>query len=124
MGTGYKGGATFHHSISENLGELKKAYPYKNGYFGEPGKGRHFTRNINSDDPAKAAREFYDKAAYGGIIQPMANGKGETAKMKDGTIISYREVTSSVGSPAVEINISKSTDSGGVKRQKIHFAKE
>jgi hypothetical protein len=111
-------------SISDNLDELTSSYPYQNGYFGEKGKGRHFTRNIYSADPVKASREFYDKAAYGGVIQSMANGKGETAKMNDGTIISYREVTSSEGSPAVEINISKSTDSGGVKRQKIHFAKE
>ena len=54
----------------------------------------------------------------------MSNGKGEVAKMKDGTIISYREVTSSDGTPAVEINISNSNDPADVKKQKIHFIKE
>lgn len=124
MGTGFKGGVAYHHAISQNLENLKKSYAYHNGYFGEEGKGRSFTRNIFSGDPIKDSRDFYDKAAYGGVIRPMTNGKGEIAKMKDGTVVSYREVTSSAGSPAVEINISKSMDSGGIKRQKIHFAKE
>lgn len=53
----------------------------------------------------------------------MNNGKGFITELKDGTIISYREITSTEGSPAVEINIKKSTDTGGVKKQKIHFEK-
>lgn len=53
----------------------------------------------------------------------MINGKGHYTKMKDGSILSYREVSSSDGTPAVEINIKKSTDHGGIKYQKIHFAK-
>lgn len=124
MGTGYKGGASSHHSLSDNLGDLKENYSFSNGYFGEKGQGRDFTRNISSDDPAKTAKEFYDKAAYGGVVEQMSNGKGEVAKMKDGTVISYREVTSSDGTPAVEINISNSNDPAGVKKQKIHFTKE
>lgn len=39
-------------------------------------------------------------------------------KMKDGTQISYRETSSSDGSPAVDINIASPVR---VKRQKIHF---
>ena len=42
-------------------------------------------------------------------------------KLKDGTIITYREITSTKDSPAVEINIKQSNDSGGIKNQKIHF---
>lgn len=53
----------------------------------------------------------------------MANGKGNYTKMKDGSILSYREVSSSDGSPAVEINIKKSIDHGGIKNRKIHFVK-
>ena len=34
-----------------------------------------------------------------------------------------REVSSSDGSPAVEINIKQSTDHGDIKYQKIHFLK-
>lgn len=43
--------------------------------------------------------------------------------MKDGTILSYREVSSSDGSPAVEINIRQSDDHSDIKYQKIHFVK-
>ena len=65
--------------------------------------------------------EFYDKAAHGGIEKEMSNGKGVYTKMKDGSILSFREVTSSEGSPAVEINIKQSNDHGDIKYQKIHF---
>lgn len=123
MGHGFIGDTGHHHTIAENIDNLKKSYSYANGYFGEKGQGRHFTRNIYSNNPLETAKDFYAKAACGGIAHQMSNHKGEIAKMKDGTIISFRSVTSSVGSPAVEINISSSTDTGGLKRQKIHFAK-
>jgi len=41
--------------------------------------------------------------------------------MEDGTVITMREVSSSDGSPAIDINISGSSDSGGLNDQKIHF---
>ena len=44
--------------------------------------------------------------------------------MADGSIITWRSVSSSDGSPVVEINIKKSSHSGGLKEQKIHFEKE
>lgn len=40
------------------------------------------------------------------------------------TIVSYRKVSSSDITPAVDINIKKSKESGGVKQQKINFVKE
>jgi hypothetical protein len=123
MGRGYKGDTGHHHSIVENLSSLVAEYDYNNGYFGTKGEGRDFVRNIYSDDPVKTALSFYEKAAYGGIEREMDNGKGVYAKMSDGTIISYREVSSSDGSPAVEINIKKSDAHGGIKYQKIHFVK-
>lgn len=123
MGHGYKGDTGHHHSITENLGSLTAKYDYSNGYFGEQGKGRSFVRNISSDDPANTAKDFYDTAAHGGIEGAMYNGKGYVTKMKDGTILSYREVSSSDGSPAVEINIRQSDDNGDIKYQKIHFVK-
>lgn len=52
----------------------------------------------------------------------MRNGRGVKTLMGDGTVVSLREVSSSDGSPAVEINIRNSFGSGGVKNQKIHFA--
>lgn len=123
MGHGYKGDAGHYHSIAENLSSLTSEYGYHNGYFGEKGKGRNFVRNIKSDAPSKSAQEFYDKAAHGGIEHQMDNGKGAYTKMKDGSILSYREVSSSDGTPAVEINIKQSTDHGSIKYQKIHFVK-
>ena len=57
--------------------------------------------------------------------QPHPNGKGYRVSMKDGSIITYREVSSSDGSPAVDINItSSSDDTGGVRTQKIHFVRK
>ena len=124
MGHGFKGDTGHHHSIRENLSSLKNEYEFKDGYFGEQGEGRSFVRNIRSSDPEKTAKDFYDKAAHGGIEKEMSNGKGLYTKMKDGSIISYRNVSSSDGSPAVEINIRQSTDHGDIKYQKIHFVKE
>ena len=54
----------------------------------------------------------------------MSNGKGTIAKLADGTIVSYRKVSSSDGTPAVDINIKKSKETGGVKQQKMYFVKE
>jgi len=123
MGHGYKGDTGHHHSITENLSSLTSSYDYHNGYFGEKGQGRNFVRNITSSDPIKTAQDFYDKAAHGGIEHLLENEKGQYTKMKDGTILSYREVSSSDGTPAVEINIKKSTEHGDIKYQKIHFVK-
>ncbi|MCD8110657.1 MAG: hypothetical protein LUE14_11270 [Clostridiales bacterium] len=123
MGTGFKGGASHYHSIAENISALKSNYKFSNGYFGDAGQGRSFTRNISSSNPVDTAHEFYDTAAYGGIQRKMNSGSGVYTKMSDGTILSYRQVSSSDGTPVVEINIRSSTDSGGVKYQKIHFIK-
>jgi len=43
--------------------------------------------------------------------------------IKVGDILSYREVSSSDVSHAIEININQSTDHGDIKYQKIHFVK-
>ncbi len=123
MGHGYKGDTGHHHSIIENLPSLTASYKYRNGYFGDNIQGRNFVRSIICDDPVKTAKEFYDKAALGGIEHQMDNGKGVYTKMKDGAILSFREITSSAGSPAVEINIRDSNEHGDIKYQKIHFSK-
>ena len=49
MGTGFKGGTTTQHSISDNISSLKSNYSYSNGYFGVQGQGRSHTRNIISN---------------------------------------------------------------------------
>lgn len=124
MGTGSIRGTTVTRSLSDNLDnldDLKSRYPYYDGYFGSKGQSSGKVRNIVSDNPIATAKEFYQIAAKGGIEQQMLNGKGYTTKMKDGSIISYREVSTSDGSPAVDINIKRSINSGGIKQQKIHF---
>lgn len=117
----YKGGMTKHHSISDNIDSLKSSYKYSKGYFGDRGQGREFTRNISSDDPIKTAKEFYDTASKGGI--ETTYGKGKYTKLSDGTIMSYRKISTSDGTSVVEINIRQSSNSAGVKFQKIHFVK-
>lgn len=117
----YKGGTVKYHSLSDNLDKLTSNYAYSNGYFGDKGQGRTFTRNISSDSPEKMATEFYDTASYGGIENTYS--KGKYTKLSDGTVLSYREISSSDGTPVVEINIRKSSNSSGVKSQKIHFVK-
>ncbi len=123
MGLGFKGDTGHHHSILENMPTITTKYKYHNGYFGDKGKGRDYVRNISCDNPVKVAKEFYDKAAHGGIERQMDNGKGVYTKMRDGSILSYREVSSSDGSPAVEININNSMNHGDIRYQKIHFVK-
>lgn len=128
MGTGYKGGASHYHSLGENLSELKKFYDFneKTGYFGDPGNGGSTkTRHIVSADPDTAARDFYNKASYGGIQKNIPNGKGVYTIMRDGSVITYRKTSNSDGSPVVNIHISSTNpEAGNIKTQKIHFIKE
>lgn len=130
MGLSYKGGASSYHSLGDNLSSVKSDYKLsKGGYFGTKGKSSdNSVRNIKSEDPKATAKDFYDKITYGGIEKPIIDKKtgdtiGKTTTLKDGSVVSWREVSSSDGSPAVEINIKKSSDSTGVKGQKIHFVK-
>lgn len=126
MGLGFKGDTGHHHSISENLDTLKNDYGFHDGYFGNQSSSNPQSdrRNIISDDPMKTAKDFYDKIAHGGVEKELDNGKGFMASMSDGTIITWRPVSSSKDkSPAVDINIIFSKDHGGIKQQKIHFVK-
>ncbi len=129
MGLSYKGGADHYHSIGENVSSLSKDYPLSNGFFGVKGNSNdNSIRHIVSSDPATTAKDFYDKAAHGGIEEDIldknGNIKGATTKMADGMVITWREVSSSDGSPAIDINIKYSSNSSGIKGQKIHFVKE
>ncbi len=129
MGLGYKGDTGHHHTIGENLTNLVEDYPLSNGYFGTKGDSHdNSIRHIKSSNPTTTAKDFYDKAAYGGeeskIFDKKGTFKGATTKMADGTIVTWREVSASDGSPAIDINIMYSKDSCGLKTQKIHFVKE
>lgn len=129
MGTYYKGSATYFHEIIENLSVVKIKYKYDNGYFGTKGESSSAkVRNIKVDNPKEKAKEFYDEITYGGIEQDIYNKKtgekvGKKTHLADGTVITWRNVSSSDGSPAVDINISYSSYAGDLKSQKIHFIK-
>lgn len=123
MGVSYKGGAPSYHSISDNISNLKKSFKFINGYFGDQGTSNR-VRVVYGNDPVSIGKEFYNKIAFGGIEKDLSNGKGKITYMADGSIITFRPTTKSDNYPGVNINISKSTDSGGIKQQKIHFGKE
>ena len=119
----FKVNTSSYHSINDNLTTLNKLFQHKNGYFGIKGKAKvksDYYRQINSNNPLKTAKLFYEKIANGGIEKKLPNGAFVT-KLKDGTIITFREITSTAGSPAIDINIKKSSSSSGIKNQKIHF---
>ena len=99
------------------------SYRYRNGYFGDNSPhGGNSTRNIIANDNLSAAKDFYDKIAFGGKEQNV-NSNTMITHMSDGTVITMRKVSSSDGTPVVDINIIQSHGSGGVKSQKIHFVK-
>lgn len=123
MGHGYKEDTGHYHKVTENLPDVITSYPLKNGYFGVRGKGRLWIRNIKSKNPVATALDFYRRIAKGGQETELKSKNGFMTKMKDGTIISWRETSSSDGTPAVDINIKHSNEHGELKYQKIHFVK-
>ena len=121
MGTTYKGGAAYYRSVGQNVLITSGKYQYSKGFFGENSKhGKERTRNIFASDNRATAKDFYDKIAYGGKEKIIDNNLRIT-RMADGTVISMRKVSSSDGTPVVDINIKPSKHTGGVKGQKIHF---
>ncbi len=128
MGTfTYKGNTKTYHSISDNIHITSVKFKYNDGLFGDKGKAKiksGYYRQILSNDPISTAKEFYSLIAKGGIENKLPNNKGLFTKLKDGTIIVFREITSTPNSPAVEINIKGSNTTSGIKGQKIHFEKK
>jgi pantothenate kinase len=111
-------------SIKNNAIETAKYFDYKNGLFGEKNrKNGRIPREIFSKNPSTAATLFFNTLSQGGQkhVFNTSNGKGIEATLKDGSKITYRPLTSSIGSPAVEITISMSPD---VKPKKYHFVQK
>lgn len=126
MGTSiYKGGTVRYHSIGQNILVASNSYKYSNGYFGDksPSTGSK-TRNIASSDNVSTATDFYNKIALGGTERVYDGGNRKITQMSDGSVVTWRKTSTSDGTPVVEINISSSSHTGGVKRQKIHFIRE
>lgn len=124
MGMTYKGNSKRFRSIGQNILPTSQKFTYKNGFFGENSiHGNNRTRNITATSSIIAATVFYDTIAYGGIEQIVSDNMAIT-RMADGTVITMRKESSSDRSPVVDINISSSTHTGGIKSQKIHFIQE
>lgn len=123
---GFKGGTSGWHSIGDNLGALISHYQNREGYFGKartPSDTK--TRKLKCDDPGSTAKEFYSRAAKGGLEVPLENGEGVKTSLSDGTVVTYRPSSHTDGSPAVTLNARKSSDHKSLKPyQKIHFVRE
>ena len=103
-------------SFAENTGALKSAFGYPDELDWSLRKGKRLAR-IETDDPVAAATMFASIASRG-FVSEVVNDKGYRRELADGTIVGLRIVTSSEGSPAVDLNIV-----GENYVRKIHFYK-
>lgn len=102
--------------FAENVKALKSAFGYPDELDWSLRKGKRLTR-IEADDPVAAATMFASMASQG-YVSEVVNDKGYRRELADGTIVGLRIVTSSEGSPAVDLNIV-----GENHVRKIHFFK-
>lgn len=136
MGSGYYGG--YHNTyganeevpanssnIDDNALELAQQFHLTpGGYFGGKGRGKG-VRIISSANPIATAESCYRILGKGGVERVAHNHKGQEVRMTrlgDGTLVTYRQITSSQGSPAIEIRLSGGTHK--IHQQKIHFTME
>lgn len=106
-------------SIDENAEKMKNDYPYnEHGKFGIKGKN---CRIIKSNSPVETSIDFYKRISEGGVMKKLKKGNGTMTILGDGSVITHRIITSTKGSPAVDINISHAKV---ITSQKIHFIKE
>ena len=121
---GTAGSSASSNTLNDNLPKLTKKYPLsKDGYFAPRGSGGNHVRVMKCKDPLGTAKEFYKLATKNYETETLIpGGKGKYARMRDGTEITIRPVSSSPDkSPAVDINIASP---GQVNKQKIHFIKD
>ena len=102
--------------FTENAKELKSAFGYPDELDWGLRKGKRLA-SIETDDPVAAATMFAGIASQG-FVSEVVNDKGYRRELADGTVVGLRIVTSSEGSPAVDLNIA---DENYV--HKIHFYK-
>ena len=102
--------------FTENAKELKSSFGYPDELDWGLRKGKRLA-SIETDDPVAAATMFAGIASQG-FVSEVVNDKGYRRELADGTVVGLRIVTSSEGSPAVDLNIA---DENYV--HKIHFYK-
>ena len=109
-------------NIDDNAAKMAgKFAPNEHGNFGRPGKN---SRIIECDDPVSESASFYEQIGKGGEISKLPRGNGTSTRLDDGSIITYRVITSTVDSPAVQINVRKVESNVKINDQKIHFIKD
>ena len=111
------------HTLRDNLVKLiDRFHLTSSGYFGVRGQGGAGTRNIASNNPGRTAFEFQSIAGEDYVSFRQLPGKGHVLTMRDGSVITYRYISSSKNrSPVVELKVKGAY---GVKSQKIHFVFE
>ena len=94
----------------------------RSGRFGaKSATSRGDVRVFECTDPARTAYTFAQKASRGFVSMTPIQGKGYIMRMNDGTLITYRYISSSADrSPVVELKIKNLKR---VRTQKIHFVK-
>ncbi len=108
-------------SIENNAKEAAKYFPFKDGLFGfKNRRPKSKPREIFSNNPTSSASQFFNILKQGGKdkLFNTSHGIGTESNLPDGSKITYRPITSSKGSPAVEIVIS---GSDYIKPKKYHF---
>ncbi len=114
--TGKKNSGNSREMVSDKgTSNAPKFTPNESGYYGAVGQsGSAKVRNMTGGN--QAAKQFFDEKTQG-FKTERDLGDGKVLRiMDDGTAITYRPVSHSDGTPAVDIN-------GGstFKQQKIHF---
>lgn len=118
-GASGSGGAHPFNALARNIDKLGEKHSLTpGGYFGSKGKN---SRVIASADPTATADEFWKVLSKRGKTNSLPNGKGKRVRFDDDSAAVYRIVTSSTGSPAVEIWIKTATGRKLPAYQKIHF---
>lgn len=110
-------------SFRDNLPDAMTIVPLsRSGRFGaKSATSRGDVRVFECADPARTAYTFAQKASRGFVSMTPIQGKGYIMRMSDGTLITYRYISSSADrSPVVELKIKNLKR---VRTQKIHFVK-
>lgn len=110
-------------SIDENARRMSTRFPIsRNGYFGI--RDHKQIRVISCIDPIETSRAFFQRLTYGATHEIAMNNRGmkyQRATFSDGSIVTYRVVTSTPDSPAIQISIARA---GLIRNQKIHFTRK
>lgn len=115
-------GAERGRTLLDNLPQTTQEFPLTDdGLFGTPGNNSG-VRHIASRDPIATSIRFYGLLTEGGDVLRKTE-KMTVKRLSDGAFITWRLVSSSDGSPAVDINMSRVVG-GIVSTHKIHFIKE